>query len=772
MLLSSLLFSTMSYSIMSLKEPTYQFMDDANLEDFTIEILPTLTSSELNSIENGLNGCTATPSYIGDLNSLHKDDNVCYNYIISLRENEIETKYDTSLEKRELKVVSGEHSVRFVNNMTTMNISFYEEGKAPSTDNEIAINKYYADSNNLSIGDIYQVNDKDYTISGYLLLSDYTLPMLGGSFIIDNTKQTFAVTTDSEYNNIAYNSFSVHFSVDESEDQTEVDELIKEMNDDIKASDAPEFMTQKIISSKDEMRSGGIVTELEGGASISYGLSIMLTGVAIIIIAIVIGQIVRKERSQIGLLKALGFDTNQIIKPYLFVLSIISIPVLIIGYFIGIVLATPMAGIYQAFYIIPSQATSFNLSLFIQAVLVPLIFLNLLVFIIIKRLLRETPLEMQKPKVDKDNFIVRFISKRYKGDIKKKFKYLLSFKSLSKISMFAFSILLSSLLLLFGLSLSVNMDKMMTGYYDNAEYNYIGYCNGVCDTSLEENAEYAIHLPGLKLEDESFTLVGLEDDSELHPIYKERAFIYGTKDITSEINDKDVVITKSLSVNTGYKKGDTLTTKINDQEISLNIIAVDDNYTSNSVYMDRDALVEEVDSITDPDFANVVYSLDELDDSNYASTVSVDDILSQSESMAKFSTISFIYLIGASISFGILILYIIISFIVEDNFYAVSMLKVFGFNKEEIDDIVLKSYDKYTTNIYIVSLIYVIILLFISQSMMADMFNIVLPIAPFNIINIIIAFVVTKLIFKLSSRSGKKKLENISLQESLKLYQE
>ena len=48
------------------------------------------------------------------------------------------------------------------------------DGELPATDSEIAIDRMYADNNDLQIGDTLTLKDKSFTISGLVALSDYS----------------------------------------------------------------------------------------------------------------------------------------------------------------------------------------------------------------------------------------------------------------------------------------------------------------------------------------------------------------------------------------------------------------------------------------------------------------------------------------------------------------------------------------------------------------------------------------------------------------------
>lgn len=65
-------------------------------------------------------------------------------------------------------------TLRIFKNRTEVNKICIMKGGLPAADDEIAIDRMYAENNNLEVGDKIHVDDMEYTISGYVALSDYS----------------------------------------------------------------------------------------------------------------------------------------------------------------------------------------------------------------------------------------------------------------------------------------------------------------------------------------------------------------------------------------------------------------------------------------------------------------------------------------------------------------------------------------------------------------------------------------------------------------------
>ena len=214
--LSSFLYTTMFYTLDSLKSPFEKFVSDYNQEDFSVEIIDGITKGDIESLSKEdkelINSMLAY-----SLGDVKRENESLYNNIIENRIDKFESEYDGfQLEQRVYKTVNYEseskgNKATFVKDGENINLSYIEKGNKPSSDNEIAITQIYAKKNNLELGDTIDINNKSYIITGYVLFPDITLPVSGKDFIIDNSKITLALVTDNEYENIKGKE-SIYFS--------------------------------------------------------------------------------------------------------------------------------------------------------------------------------------------------------------------------------------------------------------------------------------------------------------------------------------------------------------------------------------------------------------------------------------------------------------------------------------------------------------------------------------------------------------------------------
>ena len=97
------------------------------------------------------------------------------------------------------------------------------DGELPSADDEIAIDRMYADNNKLKVGDSLTVGDKKLKITGLVALSDYSALYSNPSdMMFDALKFGVAIVTDTLFDD--YGEADLHYSYSWKYDKTPADD--------------------------------------------------------------------------------------------------------------------------------------------------------------------------------------------------------------------------------------------------------------------------------------------------------------------------------------------------------------------------------------------------------------------------------------------------------------------------------------------------------------------------------------------------------------------
>ena len=138
--------------------------------------------------------------------------------------------------------------------------------------------------------------------------------------------------------------------------------------------------------------------------------------VAVLIILTTLSQMIVKERTQIGTLKALGLSNGQIYLYYLMItLSLVALGS-IIGIIIGPLLIPNILGLkYSILYSLPAMKYVFPTWEAIATLLIFLAVTGLTTFIVCHKAIKLTPSESMRPEPPKLNYKVRASSKKKQG---------------------------------------------------------------------------------------------------------------------------------------------------------------------------------------------------------------------------------------------------------------------------------------------------------------------------------------------------------------------
>lgn len=766
-ILSSATYSMMFYGLSGIEEPTVKYLKDCVQEDFSVEVFNTVTDFESNRPEiidllsKGIYG-------LGDIKSANPG--LFYNIMID-RKKAFETEFSGySLELREYKLTSFEvegksHKALFVKNAPKINKSYIETGRKPENNSEIAINKIYAYKNSISIGDNLLIQGKKYKITGFVLMPDYTFPMFDNTFNVDTGLQTLVLATDNGYEELNA-SENFRFSgiyLDNKEENTFRNEVLDTYKQKISLS----FVTN-ISSTENSLRSGAIYDELEQGKVMGLGLSVFIALIAVIMVSILIYNLIHVERGQIGIIKALGYNRLRIALPYLVVISSGSFLLLVSGYFCGYFLAEPLKALYLDFYLLPSLRIKQTVLVFVTAVFVPLLFFLAVFSAMIIRMLKTRALDLLRPHehraLNRLSKIVAKVLSRAKGATK--FKYLYSIRNSGRFFVFFLGILFSTILINFAFMANGMVDRLTVEYLRKVGYKYESYVDYTKSVpEIAEGEEKFLVYPYGLAGDVSVSLVGLELDNKLYKLFDESG-----NDLTYNLAD-GVIITKKLALRKDINVGDTIHTKIGKDYFNLTVRGATDEYVSDKIYFSIEDLSEILSSKKTTRLFSGIYSIKKPVSENYSIVLEKEGVVEQSKAMESYMNFIVFVMIGGSSMIALSILFTLTSLTVENNYYVISLLKVMGYSRREINSMILDSYLVYTLVSYAVSLPAALYVLKLVMDLFMREYGILLPLE-FKPYHGFIGLFILLGIFFAGTWSGRRKIKKIPLQEILKTYSE
>jgi len=753
-MLSSFVYTIIFSAVGALEETSMDYFSDTNQEDIAFTLSPYLTEDEVYFVSDT---CSLS---VFELSDLYRQDQTCFNDVISERIEQIKAK-DAALDL-ELRLFRDSHinqddeshTVRLFKPTDTINKTYLVEGEFPKSDDEIAIIKQYATNHDIALNDTLHIDGKTFLLTGFVLFPDYNLPIINHPFMFDNIYQTLAFVTTDGFNRFTTPvDYHIAGTVD---DAFELDNFIEEYQS------ALPFLTGALLT-ENNLRSGAIYGELEGSQAMGAFISVLIAVIGIFIVSILMNKTLKQSRSSIGLLKALGIKNSEILWPYLLFIGVFSLVFLLIGYTIGFMFSDALAQFFIAFYLLPEATITFNAFILLQAVFVPFIFLMGLSYYVIKRMLAVDAIMLLSPQIDqsvpKRLIKIKALFNRLSFISRMQLAMILRLKL--KAFLFVVSLVFSLFVILLALSMQGVFNDTVIGYYEGLDVKAIGYCE------LYESCDGQGHDKVLELEgsinNTQTTVIGLDESQTLHPLTNRQ-----NEDLRPLLTE-GIVISRSYQILTGIEIEDTVEIRISGEFYTFEVKGVAAIYPGEHIYLDRATLAEKL--FDDGTMFNRVYASEALNENDYLTVISIDDLLSQVDAMNDVAYQMIYILIGASLMMGIMIIYLLTTMSVDDQYYAISLLKVKGYNKKEINKIILGGYQKLGVLAFLIAIPLTIGSLNLMTLIFARMYQFIMPLS-IGLLDSVLVFVIYGMIYYIGSILAKRKIDRISLQEALKLYQE
>ena len=235
-----------------------------------------------------------------------------------------------------------------------MNLPTLRSGDWPGPEarNEVMVNEPFAEANGYVIGDRFAVNlngqKRTVTIVGTALSPEFIYTIGPGQMMPDNRnmgviwmrERSLAAAYDMTG---AFNSLSLQL-VPGTPVEPVVDHLERILDS---------FGVNGAHGRDDQISHAFLDAEITQLKTLAYVLPPIFMGITVFLVNMVIGRIVALERSEIGLMKAVGYSDLTVCLHYLMLAGLIALVGIVIGWAAGTWLARAMAQLYAEFFKFP-----------------------------------------------------------------------------------------------------------------------------------------------------------------------------------------------------------------------------------------------------------------------------------------------------------------------------------------------------------------------------------------------------------------------------------
>lgn len=588
----------------------------------------------------------------------------------------------TSLEDEGLKVndllnkqftMSNEHIVRIYKDRKDVNKICLMKGNMPSEDNEIVIDRLYADNNKLSIGDTLNIDNKDFRICGFIALSDYSaLFKKSTDMMFDANKFTVACITDTAFDSLSDENTVYTYSWlynNRNLTDKEKDAKLKTIGEKLFASG----LALDIIDTENNQAIKFTGNDMNSDSAMVSTLLYILIVILGFIFGITTRNMIEKECGTIGTLRASGYTEAEMLRHYMVLPLITTLIGALGGNIMGYTFMKKIVvSMYYHSYSLPTYTTVWNGDAFVKTTVIPLILIAVIVFFVLLYSLKISPLSMIRHDLSSKGHKKVIHLKGMKFIPRVRLRVI--FQNISSYITLFVGVLFAGILLVFGMMMTPLFDI----YRDDvkvskiADYQYI--LKTPVETQNKDAEKYCVYT--LKTDrDDDVTVYGIQENS---------------KYFKGQLHDGKILMSDSLKdkYSLRYNKEFTLKDSFTKKEYNFSCDGKFNYPPAISVFMTQHDFNKLFDK--DENYYTGYFSNEELTDipeMTVATKITQQDLTLLADQMDdSMGGIFWLISVFAMVIF-ILIIYLLAKQIIEKNLQSISMLKILGYNDKEISKI-------------------------------------------------------------------------------------
>lgn len=391
---------------------------------------------------------------------------------------------------------------------------------------------------------------------------------------------------------------------------------------------------------------------------------------------------INREQSIIGTLYSMGVSKKELMRHYLILPMTITVTACILGTVLGCLCIKlglqPVDTAAQ--YSIPDFDHYYPAYLIIYGIFIPPLITLIINMLVIHKKLSFTPCQLLR---NNNNSL-------YSSNVKlpEKMSYISCFRIRQLIreakigGVIVLGVFLSSLLLMMSVDTYVMLDNLIDSNKEDLHYSYMYILKYPMDEAPEEGE--AVYAESLSCEvmgyDMDIVILGISDDNP----YFDFGTVKGKKNLT---------VSTSVASKYGLSEGDKfiLSNRVSEEDYSFTVADIVDYSVGLQVFMDIDDMRELFGK--NDDYYNCILSAEELDidTARIYSTSTSENIIKVSEGfMEQFTGMIYMFII-LSVVFFVIVIYLMVSIMIERNARNISIMKIFGYKDGEVRKIYLDS---------------------------------------------------------------------------------
>ena len=548
-------------------------------------------------------------------------------------------------------------------------------GRLAKADDEITLDRVFAKNNDYKVGDNIKIGDKDYKITGFVAMPDYScLFEDNADMMFDSVNFGVASMTDSGLKKLKKSKLNYCYAMRYNK-KPKSDKEQKNMSDDFLKSLAKKAAVTSYMPRCENKAINFTGDDMGGDKAMFILFDYIVIAILAFVFAITTSNTIIKEAGVIGTLRASGYTRGEIIRHYMINPVTVTLISAIIGNVVGYtVMVKYMASMYYNSYSLPTYNTLWNAEAFIDTTVIPVILMFIINYFVLASKLKISPLKFLRRELSKKTRR-KAVRLNTKIPFMHRFRLRVVFQNISNYITLLAGILFASVIVIFSLMFGPLIDdySKLVGKSIIADYQYV--LKAPAETKVSGAEKYCVEslkrLPGKYMEDE-ITIYGISDNS---------------KYVKADIPDGKVYVSNGYMDKFGIEKGDKIELKdpYSNKKYKFEVAGSYKYDAVISVFMNRNTFIKKFDK--DDDYYSGYFSnkkLKDIDDDYVAGIITVKDLRKVSTQM-KVSMGDFMDLIKYfGVTMFILLMYLLSKQIIEKNSNSIALTKILGYSDMEI----------------------------------------------------------------------------------------
>lgn len=571
--------------------------------------------------------------------------------------------------------IDGDSVLRMYKVREAINKIALDKGNEPQNNNEIVLEKHYAEEHDLSCGSLIKIGESEYKVSGIGSVPDYDNVLKNITDMLaepDNFGLGFvsAEAFDNMMQSDKLISKEFNYAYKLGSENTD-----KEIKDSLENDGLSSLIT---ASSNPRIKASSEDVAVNKQFSMYFGILYM--ALMAYIISVFTSHNIDKHSSVIGTIYAMGITKKKIIGSFILVPAIIALLGGITGTLLGFVLADVLGEDTVKAYSFPEVQHSFSLGLMLYGLVLPVAVTVLVNLFILNKKLSAEPLKLIK-KQRASNKTSRLDLNRFSFDTKFRIRQFIREKK-NNLSLFI-GLFLAVFLMVFGINVYTGVNNYATRLNDDIPFEYMYILKAPApDVPAEGETAFVKSLDSYcKYADGDLTasLQGISPDSRYFK------FDLGT--------GNEVVVSSAAASKFNWKKGDEITLRdtLEEKDHKFKVKSVEEYGYGLYIFMDIDIMREYFGM--DSNYYNIVMSDKALDiDNNYVSSVvNSDDIETTGKKYLDSMMGAIVVLLVLSVVIFIVVMFLLIKMMIDKSTFNISLLKVLGYHENRVKKLYLGS---------------------------------------------------------------------------------